>query len=145
MSPRDRDESGRARNARPRDEFGRPLPRGAQGVPRVPDDYAPSAAEAIAEAALLLDAGRPFHAHEVFEGRWKCCPQAERELWQGLAQICVGLTHLQRDNPRGATALLERGRARIRSYGSRPAYGIDTEAATTAATIEALRACLPRP
>ncbi|GAA0968790.1 hypothetical protein GCM10009555_014750 [Acrocarpospora macrocephala] len=143
MTPRDRDEYGRARSARPRDEYGRPLPYDAVGVPRVPDDYAPSAEEAIIEAALLLDAARPFHAHEVFEGRWKCCPPEERELWQGLAQICVGLTHLQRENPRGATALLERGRSRIRSYGSRPAYGMNLDAITRAATIEALRAALP--
>ncbi|GAA0375036.1 hypothetical protein Acor_67620 [Acrocarpospora corrugata] len=144
MTPRDRDESGRARSARPRDQYGRPLPRGAQGTPRVPDDYAPSAEEAIREAALLLAADRPFHAHEVFEGRWKCCPPEERDLWQGLAQICVGLTHLQRDNPRGAAALLERGRARIRLYGSRPAYGMNIESIITAATIEALHAALPQ-
>ncbi|GAA1021517.1 hypothetical protein Aple_073410 [Acrocarpospora pleiomorpha] len=142
MTPRDRDESGRARSARPRDEYGRPLPRGAVGVPRVPDDYAPSAEEAINEAGLLLDAGRPFHAHEVFEGRWKCCPPEERDLWQGLAQICVGLTHLQRENPRGAAALLERGRSRIRLYGSRPAYGMNVDAIITADSIEALHAAL---
>lgn len=114
---RDRDPAGRPRNARPRDEYGRPLPYGTQGVERVPDDYAPTTAQALADARSHLEAGRPFHAHEIFEGRWKCAPAEERELWQGLAQVCVGLTHLQRGNPRGALTLLSRGAARIQPYG----------------------------
>ncbi|WP_374191362.1 DUF309 domain-containing protein [Planomonospora sp. ID82291] len=129
--PRDRDPDGRARNQRPRDAFGRPLPRGAEGVERVPDDYAPDAAEALAEARRLLAENRPFHAHEVLEARWKTGPADERELWQGLAQICVGLTHLQRGNRRGASALLARGAARISGYG--PPY---PEIARTALELE---------
>ncbi|MFF5210003.1 DUF309 domain-containing protein [Streptosporangium sp. NPDC000396] len=117
MIPRDRGPDGRPRNRRPRDAFGRPLPHGAQGVERVPDDYAPSAEEALAEARRLLGEGRPFHAHEVLEGRWKTAPREERELWQGLAQICVALTHLQRGNRRGASALFARGAGRIAGYG----------------------------
>jgi hypothetical protein len=35
---RDRDPAGRPRNARPRDAFGRPLPRGETGEERIPDD-----------------------------------------------------------------------------------------------------------
>ncbi|MEV8636739.1 DUF309 domain-containing protein [Streptosporangium sp. NPDC051023] len=115
---RDRDPEGRPRNRRPRDAFGRPLPHGAEGVERVPDDYAPDAEEALSEARRLLGEGRPFHAHEVLEGRWKNSPARERELWQGLAQICVGLTHLQRGNRRGASALFARGADRISSYGT---------------------------
>ncbi|WP_406319311.1 DUF309 domain-containing protein [Streptosporangium sp. NBC_01639] len=117
MTARDRDPDGRPRNQRPRDAFGRPLPHGAEGVERVPDDYAPSAGEALSEARRLLGEGQPFHAHEVLEGRWKTAPEEERELWQGLAQICVGLTHLQRGNRRGAAALFTRGADRISSYG----------------------------
>lgn len=117
MTTRDRDPDGRPRNRRPRDAFGRPLPHGAEGVERVPDDYAPSAEEALAEARRLLGESRPFHAHEVLEGRWKTAPETERELWQGLAQICVGLTHLQRGNRRGAAALFARGAGRISRYG----------------------------
>ncbi|GGS62332.1 hypothetical protein GCM10010156_21480 [Planobispora rosea] len=117
MIPRDRDADGKARNQRPRDAFGRPLPRGAEGVERVPDDYAPDAEEALAEARRLLGEERPFHAHEVLEARWKTGPAQERDLWQGLAQICVGLTHLQRGNQRGAAALLARGAERVSRYG----------------------------
>ena len=121
------------RNTRPRDEFGRPLPYGMPGTDRVADDYAPTAEEAIAQATRLLAMGRPFHAHEVFEARWKTGPGDERDLWQGLAQICVGLTHLQRENPRGAEALLERGIARISGYAAREPYGMDLGAIERAA------------
>jgi hypothetical protein len=106
---RDRDPAGRARNARPRDEAGRPLPRGAVGVERVPDDLVLPPEETVDEAQRLLDAGRPFHAHEVLEAAWKAAGPGERELWRGLAQVAVGLTHLQRGNARGAVALLHRG------------------------------------
>ncbi|MEV4579298.1 DUF309 domain-containing protein [Nonomuraea jabiensis] len=114
---RDRDPEGRPRNARPRDAYGRPLPYGEPGVPRVPDDYAPTTEQALADARRFLAEGLPFNAHEVFEGRWKCAPEDERELWQGLAQICVGLTHLQRGNGRGALTLFGRGAARVQGYG----------------------------
>lgn len=125
---RDRDAEGRPRNARPRDAYGRPLPRDAEGVPRIPDDYAPDGAEAVAEAVRLLAEERPFHAHEVLEARWKHGPPEERDLWQGLAQICVGLTHLQRGNRRGAAVLLTRGATRVTPYGRPQAgkpYGMD--------------------
>lgn len=125
---RDRDEAGRPRNARPRDEYGRPLPRGTEGVPRIPDDYAPGPEEALEEARSLLASGRPFHAHEVLEARWKTGPAEERELWQGLAQICVGLTHIQRGNLSGAAALLTRGSARLGAYGSTRPYELDLRA-----------------
>ncbi|MFI7105249.1 DUF309 domain-containing protein [Nonomuraea sp. NPDC050227] len=114
---RDRDPQGKPRNARPRDAYGRPLPYGSPGVDRVPDDYAPTADQALADARRFLAEGLPFNAHEVFEGRWKCAPEEERELWQGLAQICVGLTHLQRGNGRGAVTLFSRGAARAQAYG----------------------------
>ncbi|MEV4369934.1 DUF309 domain-containing protein [Nonomuraea sp. NPDC049637] len=114
---RDRDPQGKPRNARPRDAYGRPLPYGSPGVDRVPDDYAPTTERALADARRFLAEGLPFNAHEVFEGRWKCAPEEERELWQGLAQICVGLTHLQRGNGRGAVTLFSRGAARAQAYG----------------------------
>ncbi|MBW0096210.1 DUF309 domain-containing protein [Pseudonocardia sp. KRD-184] len=122
MTARDRDEAGRARNARPRDAAGRPLPHGADGVERVPEDLVLTADEAVAEAQRLLDAGLPFGAHEVLEGAWKAAPEAERGLWRGLAQVAVGLTHAQRGNARGAVALLDRGADHVRRWvGDAPA------------------------
>ena len=114
---RDRDATGRARNARPRDELGRPLPRSAaQDVPRIPDDLVISPAEAAELGGRLLAEGRPFHAHEVFEAAWKSIPGPERELWRGLAQIAVGLTHARRGNPSGAVALLRRGAGHVAGF-----------------------------
>ena len=113
---RDRDPSGRARNARPRDAAGRPLPRGAPGVERVPEDLVLAPDETVLEAQRLLDAGMPFHAHEVLEAAWKAASAMERELWRGLAQLAVGLTHLQRGNARGGVALLRRGAERVAQW-----------------------------
>jgi uncharacterized protein len=124
---RERDDQGRARNARPRDELGRPLPRGSVGVPRIPDELVLEPLPSLAEAQRLLDAGMPFHAHEILEGTWKAAPPAERDLWQGLAQLAVGYTHLLRGNPAGATTLLQRARRRISLYADDPPYGVDVE------------------
>ncbi|MGI5324416.1 DUF309 domain-containing protein [Actinomadura nitritigenes] len=115
---RDRDESGRPRNARPRDAYGRPLPHGASGVPTMPDDLDMPPEEALVEAQRLLDEDRPFHAHEVLEAAWKDAPEPERELWRGLAQVAVGITHLRRGNLRGAQALLSRAADRIEPYST---------------------------
>src|SRR4051812_12370144 len=91
---RDRDPGGRPRQARPRDMTGRPLPYGdPRAVDPVPE-VRRSPAEALRLAQDLLDSGRAFSAHEVVEAAWKAAPAAERDLWQGLAQICVGITHL---------------------------------------------------
>jgi len=118
---RDRDPAGRPRNARPRDGLGRPLDRAAadsaaDAADRIPDDLVITGAEAAALADRLLRDGRPFHAHEVLEAAWKTGPAGERDLWQGLAQIAVGLTHARRGNARGAIALLSRGAQRVRGY-----------------------------
>jgi len=131
---RDRDPAGRARSARPRDGLGRPLSRdAADAVERVPDDLVLPPLESLAEAQRLLDAGRPFHAHEVLEGTWKAAPEHERELWQGLAQLAVGLTHRARGNPVGAARLLERGATRVAAYSSEAPYGIDVAGLVDAA------------
>ena len=132
---RDRDPAGRPRNARPRDGLGRPLGRadaagsaavsgfagaaGLSGSERIPDDLVIGGDEAAVLADQLLRDGRPFHAHEVLEAAWKSGPAQERDLWQGLAQIAVGLTHARRGNARGAVTLLRRGAERVRGYQAR--------------------------
>lgn len=125
---RDRDEAGRARNARPRDASGRPLEPGAEGVVPVDDDVARSPDETLHEAQRLIDEGYPFFAHEVLEAAWKSADGPDRDLWQGLAQLAVGLTHVQRDNAKGAAALLRRGAGRIEPYGPQPLHGLDVAA-----------------
>lgn len=131
---RDRDPQGRPRSARPRDALGRPLPTTAAGEPRVPDDLVLAPSAALAEADRLLASDRPFHAHEVLEASWKSAPAAERDLWQGLAQLAVGLTHAQRGNSRGAVALLRRGADRVRAYAPANPHGVDVAAVVAGAT-----------
>jgi uncharacterized protein len=162
---RDRDPAGRPRNARPRDALGRPLDRGAPemgtaaaaGQARIPDDLVIAGPDAAPLADRLLREGRPFHAHEVLEAAWKSGPPDERDLWQGLAQIAVGLTHARRGNARGAATLLRRGAERVRERPDPPAgpdphgagrpagpdpYGMDIPAFLAAA--EALAARIER-
>jgi hypothetical protein len=125
MAERDRDDSGRPRSTRPRDSLGRPLPRGNQGIPRIPDDLELAPPETLAHAQDLLDRGLAFNAHEVLEAAWKNGPDDERMLWQGLAQLAVGITHVQRGNVKGAITLLRRASARL-SHDDPPApYAID--------------------
>ncbi|MFB6554163.1 DUF309 domain-containing protein [Streptomyces sp. NPDC056405] len=132
VDARDRDDEGRARNARPRDGLGRPLPYGEDGVPRQPEGVVRAPEETVAEAQRLLDAGRPFHAHEVFEDAWKSGPEEERELWRGMAQLAVGLTHAARGNVTGGARLLRRGAGAVTVWAAsasgrgRP-YGMDLD------------------
>ncbi|MBR8638433.1 DUF309 domain-containing protein [Streptomyces tuirus] len=132
---RDRDSEGRARNARPRDGLGRPLPYGADGVPRQPEGVVRTPEETVAEAQRLLDEGKPFHAHEVFEDAWKSGPEEERELWRGLAQLAVGLTHAARGNLTGGARLLRRGagaaEAWVSGAGKPVPHGIDVASLAT--------------
>jgi len=134
MTTRDRDASGRPVNARPRDALGRPRARGLEDVaervpqhPRTPD-------EVLAEAQDYFDRELPFQAHEVLEDQWKAAEPQWRDLWQGLAQLAVALTHQRRGNLRGATAVSVRAAERLAAYTSAaPAgpsastgpYGID--------------------
>ncbi|BBY46307.1 DUF309 domain-containing protein [Mycolicibacterium celeriflavum] len=124
MAERDRDETGRPRNTRPRDALGRPLPHGSEGVTRIPDELDLSPAETLRYAQRLLDDGLAFNAHEVLESAWKSRPQDERTLWQGLAQLAVGITHVQRGNTKGAIGVLRRASARLTDGGQAP-HGID--------------------
>ncbi|MFF4833353.1 DUF309 domain-containing protein [Streptomyces sp. NPDC001315] len=125
---RDRDGEGRARSARPRDGLGRPLPYGAAGVERQPEGVLRTPEQTVTEAQALLDEGKPFHAHEVFEDAWKSGPDQERTLWRGLAQLAVGLTHAARGNVTGGARLLRRGAGAVEEWasgaGERP-YGLD--------------------
>jgi uncharacterized protein len=85
----------------------------------------------VATARQLLAEGRPFSAHEVYEARWKAGPAGERELWQGLAQLCVAITHAERGNKVGALRLLSRAHRRLETYAASggPTYGLDLDRA----------------
>ena len=127
-APRDRDPGGRPRSARPRDGLGRPLP---YGSPDAAADLDPALLEGspetlLARAQRLLDAGRPFQAHEVLEAGWKSAPERERPLWRALAQLAVGVTHARRGNTPGATTLFARAAGELEVWDARSApHGID--------------------
>jgi predicted metal-dependent hydrolase len=127
MADRDRDESGRPRNTRPRDALGRPLRQGSEGVPRVPDDLELAPAETLAYAQRLLDGGLAFNAHEVLEAAWKNGPADEKPLWQSLAQLLVGITHVQRGNVNGAIAVLGRAAVGLDDVGRPAPHAVDLD------------------
>ncbi|RBY87562.1 DUF309 domain-containing protein [Blastococcus sp. TF02A-26] len=89
-----------------------------EGVERTPD-------EALTEAQRLLDDGLPFHAHEVLEDAWKATTGPERELWRGLAQLAVCVTHAARGNPRGAATLLDRAARNLEPFVGDPPHDVD--------------------
>lgn len=108
---------------RPRDALGRPLPGTAApalAVPGVPVRATLTDDEAWAEALEYLEAGLPFHAHEVFELRWRLAPAAEKPAWQALAQWGAALTHEARGNARGASAVATRALANLDASGRVP-------------------------
>jgi uncharacterized protein len=97
-------------------------------VPRIPDDLELPPVETLRYAQDLLDGGLAFNAHEVLEAAWKNCPSQEQALWQGLAQLAVGITHIQRSNTSGACALLDRAAGKLRDHDRPAPHGIDADA-----------------
>lgn len=100
--------------SRPRDRLGRPLAIGSpDAFPEVPERSFIDAQSAWSEAVAYLDDGLVFHAHEVFEQRWRCALPDERLAWQALAQWAAALTHAARGNRVGCQRLAERASANL--------------------------------
>lgn len=96
---------------RSRDSLGRPLPDDADpalAVPGVPVRSRLTDDEAWDEGLRYLADGMPFHAHEVFEMRWRLAPAASRTAWRALAQWGAALTHRARGNAVGSSRLATR-------------------------------------
>jgi hypothetical protein len=83
------------------------------------------AGETLTKAQDLLDRGLAFNAHEVLEAAWKNGPDDEKTLWQALAQLAVGITHVQRGNLKGAITVLRRASAGLAQTPKRAPYAID--------------------
>ncbi len=110
---RDRNADGRPENARPRDQFGAPLPRGSvdELAHRVePEDVCTTVEQAVNSACRLFDQQRFFEAHEFFEWAWKgpVTNDEDRPFFKAMAQLAVGYCHTQRGNHDGARSLLQR-------------------------------------
>lgn len=123
---RDRQVALSVSSDRPRDRLGRPLdPGDPRAYPGVPERFAIDGVTAWDEAVEYLRLDLPFHAHEVFEQRWKCAPDDEREAWQALAQWGAALTQQARGNAVGQRRLAARARTKLEEAISRdevPAY-----------------------
>ena len=123
---RDRQVALSVSSERPRDRLGRPLdPGDPRAFPGVPERSEIDGVTAWNEAIDYLHRDLPFHAHEVFEQRWKCAPDDERELWQALAQWAACLTQRERGNTVGQRRLAERAHAKLEAAIRRdetPAY-----------------------
>ena len=125
---------------RARDALGRPVRADAPDAVEPVGEEALPPLEALACARALVAAGRAFSAHEVLEASWKAAEVDERDLWQGLAQVCVGLTHLQRGNATGAARLLRRGAGRLQAQPARHGVlpgRVAADAVLLAAAVEA--------
>ena len=81
------------------------------------EERAATPEEALMRGIEHFNAGRYFQAHEAWEEGWHPSLGPERDFWQGLTQLAVGLTHRQRGNAHGAATLLRRGARRLRPYG----------------------------
>jgi len=67
-----------------------------------------------------------FAAHEHWEILWRKSHGPEKSFLQALIQVAGGFHHLQRENLRGAVALLSAARRRLESCPARFA-GLDVE------------------
>jgi hypothetical protein len=92
--------------SRERDRLGRPVDAGSpEAVSGIHERAEIDSATAWGEALQYLERDMPFHAHETFEMRWRCCPESERALWKSLARWAAALTHIERGNPEGASSI----------------------------------------
>ena len=106
---------------RVRDRYGRPRYDGDPGgFPSVPERDFVTSADAWQEAIDYFAQDLPFHAHEVFEQRWRCCPVEERVLWQSLAQLAAAETHRARGNAVGAHRLALRAQEKFQQVAEVP-------------------------
>ena len=91
---------------RERDRLGRPVEAGSpDAMPGIVERTELDSSTAWREALDYLGRDMPFHAHETFELRWRCCPDSERALWKALARWSAAVTHAERGNSRGASSI----------------------------------------
>jgi len=77
------------------------------------------------ERERLLDTGadllarkKYFEAHEAFEDLWKAtAAQAERDVWQGMAQVAAALVKHERGESASAITLLAKAKKRLTGSG----------------------------
>jgi predicted metal-dependent hydrolase len=78
----------------------------------------------VREGVRLFNEGRYFDAHEALERAWLDDASPQRNLYQAILQVGVGLHHARNHNRRGALRLLDRGSAGLEPFLS-TSCGID--------------------
>ena len=73
-----------------------------------------------------FNTGQFYACHDTLEALWIEAIDPEKNLYQGILQIAVGLYHLSNTNLRGAMILLGEGTNRLRRYPDNEC-GIDVE------------------
>lgn len=86
------------------------------------DDFTSWDEERIFSYALQLFNEQEFYScHDVLEHLWGFGDTEWRSFYQGLLHLAVSMYHLDRENIRGATSLLDSGMALLECYG--PFFG----------------------
>jgi predicted metal-dependent hydrolase len=70
----------------------------------------------LAEGLRRYESGEFFAAHEAWENVWLRSQEPNKTFLQGLIQVTAAFHHLQRNNPRGATLLLQAALQRLEPY-----------------------------
>jgi predicted metal-dependent hydrolase len=110
---------------RPRDELGRPLPKGEENRLHMEDFDAHGLEENHRLGIRHFDGERFFPAHEAWETAWKQARGTDdEEFFKGLSQLGAGYVHYRRGNAHGAGILVRRAVSRIGPYGPMH-HGID--------------------
>jgi uncharacterized protein len=76
---------------------------------------------ALAQGLHHYNIGEFFAAHEAWESVWLTAPQPHKTYLQGLIQVTVALHHFHRNNPLGATRLLQAALRKLEPYA--PEFG----------------------
>jgi predicted metal-dependent hydrolase len=81
----------------------------------------------MADGLQSYQAGEFFAAHEAWENVWLQSQEPAKTFLQGLIQVTAAFHHLRRNNPRGATVLLQAALGRLARY-PKPYGGISVAA-----------------
>ncbi len=95
----------------------------------------------IRDGLRLFNEERFFEAHEALEDVWHLERGEPRLFLQGLIQLCAGFHHFQNGNYRGASALLQRGADKMRTY---PPRYLDLDTAAILTHVDACRERIER-
>ena len=71
---------------------------------------------ALAEGLRCYEAGEFFAAHEAWEAVWLQSQEPDKTFLQGVIQVTAAFHHHQRNNPLGATLLLQAALRRLEPY-----------------------------